>query len=206
MIESVAKGVCLNQIKGVIELDTRQYFEGFNESLKEYLEDKENIRDLLAAIEMIKSTKKRGKKIILVGNGGSSAIAEHMAIDLTKNAGLRAMAISGTPQLTTFANDYGYDKVYSKGIEAFADKGDVLIAISSGGTSKNILNAVAAARKIGCEVITFSAFEKNNPLRKKGNINIYLNSKAYGYVEIIHNLLIHYINDQIIGAAVYKFR
>jgi D-sedoheptulose 7-phosphate isomerase len=187
-------------------MDLKEYFEGFNETLEEYLANPKYVRELLSAVEMIKKTKKGKKKVILVGNGGSAAIAEHMAIDLTKNAGLRAVTISGSPQMTTFANDYGYENIYSKGIEAYADKGDVLVAISSGGTSINILNAVDAAKKMGCKVITLSAFSGENPLRKKGDINIYVNSSAYGYVEIIHNLLIHYINDQIIGKAVYKFR
>jgi D-sedoheptulose 7-phosphate isomerase len=187
-------------------LDLKQYFQIFNETLAQCLADEKNQYALLQAVDVIQETRTDKRKVILVGNGGSAAIAEHMAIDLTKNAGLRAMSISGTPQLTTFANDYGYENVYSKGIEAYADKGDILIAISSGGTSPNILNAVDAARKIGCTVITFSGFEKDNPLRQKGDINIYLASEAYGYVEIIHNLLIHYINDQIIGKAVYKFR
>lgn len=187
-------------------MDIKEYFDGFNKTLAVCLESEQCRKDLLNAVRMLEQTKPEGKKIILVGNGGSAAIAEHMAIDLTKNAGLRAITISGSPQMTTFANDYGYDNIYSKGIEAYADEGDVLIAISSGGTSKNIINAVNAARKINCKVITFTGFEKDNPLAKMGDINIHVATSAYGYVEIIHNLLIHYINDQIIGKAVYKFR
>jgi len=187
-------------------MDLKEYFDMFNETLNQCISDEKTQNGLLRSVDMIKQTRDNKKKVFLVGNGGSAAIAEHMAIDLTKNAGLRAIAISGSPQLTTFANDYGYENLYSKAIESFADDGDILIAISSGGTSPNILNAVDAARKFGCSVITFSGFEEDNPLRQKGDINIYLKSKAYGYVEIIHNLLIHYINDQIIGKAVYKFR
>jgi len=186
-------------------MDTKEYFDGFNQVLSEHLGDPNNVKYLLAAVDMIKDTKESKNKVILVGNGGSAAIAEHMAVDLTKNAGLRAISISGSPQLTTFANDYGYERVFSKGIEAYADSGDVLVAISSGGTSPNILNAVEAAKRIGCKVITFSGFEEDNSLRTKGDVNIYVRTNAYGYVEIIHNLLIHYINDQIIGKAVYKF-
>ena len=141
-----------------------------------------------------------------VENGGSAAVAEHMAIDLTKNAGLRALAVSGSPMLTTFANDFGYERVYAKAIAAFADKGDVLIAISSSGTSKNIINAVAAARVRKMKVITFSGFTADNPLRRSGDINIWVNSRAFGYVELIHNALIHYINDAIIGKAEYMIR
>ncbi|MFH1581686.1 MAG: SIS domain-containing protein [Pseudomonadota bacterium] len=187
-------------------MDLMEYFKGFNETLAVCLGDEQCQDGLLAAVKMLKQTKADGKKIILIGNGGSAAIAEHMAIDLTKNAGLRAITISGSPQMTTFANDYGYEHIYSKGIEAYADNGDVLIAISSGGTSRNIINAVKSAQKIGCNIITFSGFEKDNPLGGMGDINIYVATNAYGYVEIIHNLLIHYINDQIIGKAVYKFR
>jgi D-sedoheptulose 7-phosphate isomerase len=187
-------------------LDFKEYFRDFNLILKKTLDDRETKKSLQKAVKVIKRTVKSGSKVILIGNGGSAAIAEHMAIDLTKNVGIRAITLGGNSQLTTLANDYGYEYVYSKGIEAYADKGDVLIAISSSGASANILNAVKSALKIGCFAITFSGFSKKNPLRQKGNINIYVSSNAYGYVEIIHNLLIHYLNDQIIGKAVYKFR
>ena len=184
----------------------QEYFDDFIGVLAQCREDKTNQKALVAAIALVKATRTRKKKIILVGNGGSSAIAEHMAIDLTKNAGLRAIAISGTPMLTTFANDFGYDKVYQKGVEAFGDAGDVLIAISSGGTSRNILNAVAAARARKMKVITLSGFDADNPLRKTGDVNLWVSSRAFGYVEMVHNLLIHYINDAIIGKAEYMIR
>ena len=187
-------------------MNLNSYFSDFNDVLTRCLDDAGHRKGLEGAVKMLKATKKGKTKIILVGNGGSSAIAEHMAIDLTKNAGLRAIAISGTPTLTTFANDFGYEKVYQKAIEAFADAGDVLIAISSGGTSKNILNAVAAAKRKKMKVITFSGFDKGNPLSKSGDINLWVDSRAFGYVEMIHNLLIHYINDAIIGKAEYMIR
>ena len=198
----------LDQVKAARAkgLTQKVYFEDFDAVLQRCLADETNQRGLDKAVELVLQTKVNKTKVILIGNGGSAAIAEHMAIDLTKNAGLRATTLSGSPQITTFANDYGFEKVYSKAMEAYADPGDVLIAISSGGTSVNILNAADTARKIGCDVITFSAFAPGNPLRQKGDINIYVQSNAYGYVEIIHNLLIHYINDKIIGKAVYKFR
>ncbi len=187
-------------------LDLRTYFKDFHDVLDHCLADVAHQKALQESIDLLKGTKGPHKKIILVGNGGSSAIAEHMAVDLTKNAGLRAMAVSGTPTLTTFANDFGYEKMYQKYIEAFADSGDVLIAISSGGTSKNILNAAAAARARGMKVVTFSGFDAGNPLRKAGDINIWVNSRAFGHVELVHNLLIHYINDAIIGKAEYVIR
>ena len=187
-------------------MNIKTYFEDYTKTLNDYLSDPKNQGDLQKCVTLIQETDAASKKIILVGNGGSAAIAEHMATDFTKNAGLRAISISGSPILTTFANDYGYEYVYSKGVEAFGDEGDLLIAISSGGGSKNILNAVESAKSKGMKSITFSGFNADNPLRTLGDINIWVNSRAYGYVEIIHNLLIHYLNDQIIGSAVYQFR
>ncbi len=182
------------------------YFTGYIAAIHSFLQDDINKHSLNNVVELFKKTKDRDAIIYLIGNGGSAAIAEHMAIDLTKNAGLRAMAISGSPILTAFSNDYGYEKVFQKAIESFADKGDVLIAISSSGTSKNILNACRAAKKKNMKVITFSGFNSNNPLKKEGDINFWVDSKAFGYVEIIHNLLMHYINDAIIGKIEYVIK
>lgn len=188
------------------KLEVMAYFRDFNVVLMQCLQDPATQKGLQEAITMLKETKKTRTKIMLIGNGGSSAVAEHMAIDLTKNAGLKAMALSGSPLLTTFSNDYGYERVFQKALESFADADDVLIAISSGGTSKNILNACAEGRAKGMKIITFSGFAADNPLRQKGDINFWVESRAFGYVELIHNLLLHYINDAIIGKAEYMIR
>lgn len=184
----------------------KKYFAGYSKTLNLLLENDMNEDSLNEAITLLKGTKGTRSTIFLIGNGGSSAIAEHMAIDFTKNAGLRAMAISGSPILTTFSNDYGYEKVFQKAIENFSSEGDILIAISSSGTSKNILNACKAAKAKKMKIVTFSGFSVDNPLKKEGNINFWVDSKAFGYVELIHNLLIHYINDAIIGSIEYMIR
>jgi len=182
------------------------YFVNYSKVVSAFLDDGDNRMLLNKAVDILKATKGSGSVIYLIGNGGSSAIAEHMAIDLTKNAGLRALAVSGSPMLTTFSNDYGYENVFQKAVEHFANKGDILIAISSGGTSKNILNACRKAKERQMAVFTFSGFDADNPLRKAGDLNFWVNSKAFGYVELVHNLLIHYINDAIIGSAEYMIR
>ncbi|MDD3296583.1 MAG: SIS domain-containing protein [Candidatus Omnitrophica bacterium] len=183
-----------------------EYFSNYKKALEDFLNNSENRLRLDETVELLKNTKNTEAVIYLVGNGGSSAIAEHMAIDLTKNAGLRAMAISGSPMLTTFSNDFGYEKVFQKAIEHFGNSQDILIAISSGGTSRNIINACAAAKDKGMKIITFSGFDRNNPLSKEGDFNFWVNSRAFGYVELIHNLILHYINDAIIGSAEYMIR
>ena len=183
-----------------------KYFRDYEKVASAFLNDNGNRKNLHKAIRLLKDAKKSRVCVYLIGNGGSSAIAEHMAIDLTKNAGLRAMAFSGSPLLTTLSNDYGYERVFQKAIELLADKNSVLIAISSSGASKNILNACRAAREKGMKIITFSGFDSGNTLRKEGDINFWVDSRAFGYVELLHNLLLHYINDAIIGSVEYMIR
>ena len=179
------------------------YFKDFVTKLNAFAADDCNIAALQDTVKLLKAAKAKDKKIILLGNGGSSAIAEHMAVDLTKNAGLRAIAFSGSPLLTTYANDYGYENVFSECIERFMDIGDVVMAISSSGTSVNIIKACEAAKAKDGKLITFTGFSQDNPVSKLGSINFHVPSRAFGFVEIIHNLLIHCINDAVIGSQEY---
>lgn len=154
-------------------------------------------------IDIITTQAENGNKIIIIGNGGSASIANHLAIDLWKNAGIRATTYSDSALLTCISNDFGYQYVFEKPIEMFADKGDVLIAISSSGMSKNIINGAVAAEKKGCKIITMSGFKENNSLRSKGEINFYVPSNSYGYVELAHSILCHYIVDIITNGKIH---
>lgn len=132
-----------------------------------------------------------GNKLIFVGNGGSAAIASHMATDYSKNGNVRALALNDGSMLTCLGNDFGYEHVFAKQIELHARDGDLVIAISSSGRSPNILNAVTAARLIGCGVITLSGFTTDNPLRRLGDLNFFVASDRYGFVEIGHLTICH---------------
>jgi len=137
----------------------------------------------------------KGNKLMFVGNGGSAAIASHMATDYSKNGNLRALSMSDGSMLTCLGNDYGYEHVFAKQVEFHARPGDLLVAISSSGKSANILNAVAAARKNGCTILTLSGFEPGNPLRSQGDLNLFLRARYYGFVEIGHLTLCHAVLD-----------
>jgi len=182
------------------------YYDKFDLLCKDFFSNDKNIHNLEYVVDILKATKDIDATIYLIGNGGSASVAEHIAIDLTKNAGLKALAISGSPMLTTFANDYGYENVFGKAIEIFGKEGDVLIAISSSGSSKNILNACKEAKKKNIKIITLSGFDADNPLRSMGDVNFWVDSKAFGFLEILHGFILHYINDSIIGSEIYMIR
>jgi D-sedoheptulose 7-phosphate isomerase len=143
-----------------------------------------------------------GNKLIFVGNGGSAAIASHMATDYSKNGGVRSLALNDSSMLTCLGNDLGYDQVFAKQIELHGRAGDLVIAISSSGRSANILNAVKRARDAKCKIVTLSGFSGDNPLRKLGDLNFFIASDRYGFVEISHLTICHAVLDFICGLRV----
>ena len=145
-----------------------------------------------------------GRKLMFIGNGGSAGIASHMATDYSKAGNLRALCFNDGAMLTCLGNDLGYEQVFARQIEMHGADGDMLIAISSGGRSKNILEGVAAARRRGCRVVTLSGFGGDNPLRRLGDVNFHLASDQYGMVEIGHLAICHAILDFACGLKVPK--
>src|SRR5581483_682660 len=97
-----------------------------------------------------RATHADGHKLMFIGNGGSAGICSHMATDYSKNGGMRSLAFNDGSMLTCLGNDLGYENVFAKQIDLHGAKGDLLIAISSGGRSQNILKAVHVARERGC--------------------------------------------------------
>lgn len=138
---------------------------------------------------------KSRKKVILVGNGGSAAMASHVAVDLTKAAGIRAINFNEADLITCFANDYGYENWVSEALKAYSDVGDLLILISSSGQSMNIINAANTSKNLNLSLITFSGFKSDNPLRKMGDINFWVDNKSYNVVEMTHHIWLLAIVD-----------
>ncbi len=166
--------------------------------------DDQTIKKIIEVKNLLAQTKKNGTKIMIFGNGGSAAIASHFSVDLTKNGNIRCVNFNESDLITCFSNDYGFEKWIEKAIDFYADKGDVLILISSSGKSPNIINACKAARgKKISTIITFTGHEKNNPVSELGDINFWINSKAYNFIENIHQVWLLSIVDLIIGKREY---
>jgi D-sedoheptulose 7-phosphate isomerase len=177
----------------------KKYFDRYRTALEIDVEDK-----LVQSKEIIISAKQKNRKIIIVGNGGSSSIASHAIVDFTKQAGVRAVNFNDPALITCFANDYGYEQWLKKAVEFYADDGDVLIAISSSGNSENIVRAIKEASNSGIKVITFTGFCRENLVRQLGDVNFWLDSCAYNIVENMHQIWLLAICDLIIGNAEYK--
>ena len=176
-----------------------QYFETISKSLKSI-----DLAQLKKAATMVWAVHKSGKKIILVGNGGSAAMASHVAVDFTKAAGIRAINFNEADLITCFANDYGYENWVVEAIKAYTDNNDLIILISSSGTSKNIVNAAHYCKSNKINLITLSGFNKNNPLSKLGNINFHINSNEYNFIEMSHHIILLALVDMVAKKNVFN--
>lgn len=137
-------------------------------------------------------------RLFFVGNGGSAAVASHMAIDYMKAGGFATFGPGDAAQLSCIGNDLGFHNIYALPIERHGQLGDVLFAISSSGMSEDILDAVATAKRKMMNVCTLSGFGEGNFLRGKGQVNFYVPSNRYGTVEIAHLAILHSILDEVI--------
>lgn len=148
------------------------------------------------AMQMLRAARDRASSVYLVGNGGSAGVASHTTTDFVNVAKLRAQTVHDSSLLTCMANDYGYENAFARILSQLAGRDDVLVAISSSGKSPNIRNAAAAVRQKGGQVLTLSGFEHDNPLRGMGDLNVWLDSRDYGFVEIGHQFILHNIADR----------
>lgn len=133
--------------------------------------------------------------VYVIGNGGSAGLASHFCTDLLRTLKIPAATLSDTNVLTCFANDFGYENVYKMPLQRNLRSHDLLVAISSSGKSTNIIEAVKVAKEKKTSVISLSGFAANNPLRRLGDLNFWLDSNDYGLVETGHFFLLHTIVD-----------
>ena len=139
-----------------------------------------------------------GKKLLIFGNGGSAADAQHIAAELTgryksERKALPAIALTtDTSALTAIGNDYGYKEVFKRQVEALANKGDVVLGISTSGNSKNVIKALKKAKKLGCKTIGFSGRD-GGKMNEVCDINIVVPSNDTPRIQEMHILIGHII-------------
>ena len=126
------------------------YLPNYLNELKNLISNNLNLKLIQKLILVLKKIKKKNK-IMIFGNGGSAAIANHFMTDMSKNTNIKCISLSDTSLITCLANDYGYENLNQKYIEYCGNSGDVLIAISSSGESKNMINACKKAKKLNLD-------------------------------------------------------
>jgi len=169
-------------------------------NLNEHIRVAESMIDLLPAIHtlsiLLSDKINLGYKIMICGNGGSAADAQHIAAELTgryiaERKGLNAIALTtDTSALTAIGNDYGFDMIFSRQVEALAYPGDVLIAISTSGSSSNIMYALIEARKQGCYCVGLTG-RNGGKMNDLCDINIVIPSDNTARIQEMHILVGH---------------
>ena len=135
------------------------------------------------------------EEIIILGNGGSSSIASHICQDYTKKLGKKSFTFSDPSRLTCYINDYGMEEAYKQFLKEFSTQNTLIILISSSGNSANILNCAKYCVEKNIGFVILSGFNDNNKLRNLYSTNsledFWIDSKDYGVVECVHQLILH---------------
>lgn len=149
--------------------------------------------------DQLESALKDHKNVIILGNGGSSAIASHISQDYTKFLKKKSFTFSDASRLTCYANDYGYENAYLQFLKEFANEENTLvILISSSGNSENILKCADwANNQSHISLVTLTGFKESNKLKnmnlKKRLVNFWVDSENYGVVECVHMSFLHMV-------------
>lgn len=163
--------------------------------LTNFMNNPHNIHGVNSAIKLMVDTYQANGKVFSCGNGGSMCDAMHFAEELTgrfrkERAPLAAMAINDPSHLTCVANDYGYDYVFSRYIEAWGNTGDVVLAISTSGNSPNVINAVESAKKKGLKVVGLLG-KNGGKLKEMVDIALVVDSQISDRIQEVHIKCIH---------------
>lgn len=155
------------------------------------------------AVALVEKTRQQGGTVYALGNGGSAAIASHLVNEFWKGCTLpgekRLKAICLCDNIASFsayANDEGYENVFSGELEGLVAAKDIVFAISSSGNSKNILNAAETAQKAGAKVIGLTGFS-GGKLKEAADVSIHVADEHYGRVEDAHMIVVHYIGSAL---------
>ena len=171
----------------------------FNAHLNSSQKTLENIGiNIEIAANICVDSLKKGNKILIFGNGGSAADAQHIAAEIVgrykvERKGLPAIALTtDTSVLTSIGNDFGFEHLFDRQVQALANKNDVLIGISTGGTSKNVISALKLGKSNGCKVIGFSG-KSGGDFNNICDINLVVSSEDTPRIQEIHILIGHII-------------
>jgi D-sedoheptulose 7-phosphate isomerase len=194
--------------KNLFSMSEKQIADQFSQAAEilQLFNTSENIQKIVSAGELMVTAIKNGGKIISCGNGGSMCDAMHFAEELTgrfrgDRPSIAAVSISDPSHITCVGNDYGFDHIFSRYVEGVGSEHDVLLGISTSGNSKNVINAVNAARKKGIKVVGLTG-KSGGEMASLCDVEIraprseFADRAQESHIKVIHSL-IHYIENNI---------
>lgn len=185
----------------------KEFINNYFDEVKHCLDNLDN-KKIELAIDMILEAYKNDRKVFILGNGGSASTASHMSCDLGKgtsqriydNSERRLKVISLTDNvavITAYGNDLGFEDIFVQQLRNLVETGDIIIAISGSGNSKNIIKALSYARECGAKTIGFLGFKTGGQAANLVDCAIIIDSNFYGPIEDAHNILSHLVSSWI---------
>ncbi|HXK48969.1 MAG TPA: D-sedoheptulose 7-phosphate isomerase [Clostridiales bacterium] len=183
-----------------IEKLKRSFSEGY-EILGKFISDENNFVDLDNIVKVLVEAFDSGRKVMICGNGGSMTDAMHFAEELTgrfrsERKALPAFALSDPSHITCVANDYGFDEIFSKSVEAFGKKGDVFIGLSTSGNSPNIIKAIAKASEKKLHTILLLG-KDGGKLKGKADLEIIIPAGTSDRIQELHMMILHTVVEGV---------
>ena len=172
-------------------MDYKNFFKNYKDSIYDLLNDVDTDQ-LEKSVNLITNK----NVVFIAGNGGSASIASHVSVDFLKAAKIKSSTFNNSNLITCFANDCGHENWIKEAIKSNCSiENDLMILISSSGKSKNIINAAKYCKENNMKLITLSGFDKDNDLRSYGDVNFYVSSNDYNFVEMTHHIILVSIVD-----------
>jgi D-sedoheptulose 7-phosphate isomerase len=182
------------------KLDLESYFY----EIQSLVAPKDLFASLGEAEDLIRKTAQNNGTVFIFGNGAGASIASHVALDLTKQAKIRTIALNDATTVTAFANDCGFENWAVEAFKCYRKPQDLVICLSASGESQNLIKLAKFAVDNNHSLITFSGHSLKNPLNQMGEIKFHVNTYAYNIVEGVIMLWLTSLVDMIIGKSVYS--
>jgi len=181
--------------------NVKMSFEEGYKLLCEFISDENNFKGIGDIVKVIVGAFDSGRKVIICGNGGSMTDAMHFAEELTgrfrsDRKALPAIALSDPSNITCVANDYGFNEIFSKGVEAFGKKGDVFVGLSTSGNSENVIKALEKAKELKLETVLLLG-KDGGKLKGKAGFEIIIPGSTSDRVQELHMFILHVIVEGI---------
>ena len=186
-----------------MKLQTLSFLEKYKNEVVRIINNLDN-SSIISLKKKILQINKISGKVYIFGNGGSISTANHVSVDLTKNAKINSICPSGDNMITCFSNDYGYDLWMQKYAEYYITKKDLVLILSCSGKSKNLINLAKYCKSKNYNLFALTGFKKNNKINTIIENKIWINSKSYNIIELSHFYILISIIDLIIGKFEYS--